>query len=408
MSNNQWFHAFQLFNPPFASPVIIFTLVLLIILIAPALMARIKMPDVVGFIVAGIAIGPYGLNWLTKNAAVDLFSTIGLLYIIFIAGIELDLVEFKKRRHRSLAFGFLTFIIPIAIGFPACYFLLHYSFITSLLTSGMFATHTLVAYPIVSKYKLAGNEAVSITVGGTILNDSAALILLAVITSAKAGSLTPAFWIQLIISAFIFIFLVFVVLLRVAVWFLYSREHSNYSRYIFVLTCMFFSALLAQMAGVEPIIGAFAAAIALNPLIPKQSTLFSNVEFVGKSIFIPFFFISVGMIVNLHVLFNGPGALTVAICLTTVALAGKWLSAFFIQKMYRYTNIQRSLMFGLSSSHAAATLAIILIGYKANIIDANILNGTILLILVTCMVASFTTERACRKLMAVPQEQMVE
>jgi len=398
MNNSIWGHALQQLHLPFTNPVLIFTLVLFIILLAPILMAKIKVPDIVGFIIAGTIIGPYGLNLLTKNLAVELFATIGLLYIMFIAGIELNITEFKNQKHKSLIFGALTFSIPIIIGFPVCYYLLGYPLLTSLLTASMFATHTLVAYPIVSKYKVAENEAVSVTVGGTILTDTAVLIILAVIIGAKNGGLTAAFWLQLITSFTAFILIVFFVIPIVAKWFFSKPESSKTSHFVFILTGMFFSAFLAQMAGLEPIIGAFIAALALNRLIPRPSKLFSNIEFIGNAIFIPFFLISVGMVVNLHVFFRGPGALIVAISLTIAALLGKWVSAFFTQKIFGYSNTQRKLIFGLSSSHAAATLAIILIGYKSKIIDDDILNGTVVLILVTCIVASVTTERAGKKL----------
>jgi len=398
MNNDIWSHALQQLHLPFTNPVLIFTLVLFIILLAPILMAKIRVPDVVGFIIAGTIIGPYGLNLLTKNLAVELFATIGLLYIMFIAGIELNLTEFKRQKHKSLIFGFLTFSAPIIIGFPVCYYLLGYSLLTSTLTASMFATHTLVAYPIVSKYKVSKNEVVSVTVGGTILTDTAVLIILAIIIGAKNGGLTPAFWLQLIISFTAFVLIVFFVVPIVTRWFFSKPENNKTSHFVFILAAMFFSAFLAQMAGLESIIGAFIAALALNRLIPRPSKLFSNIEFMGNAIFIPFFLISVGMVVNLHVFFRGPGALIVAITLTLVALVGKWVSAFFTQKIFSYSNTQRKLMFGLSSSHAAATLAIILIGYKSKIIDDDILNGTVVLILVTCIVASVITERAAKKL----------
>lgn len=408
MNNNIWDHALQQLHLPLTNPVAIFTLVLFIILLAPILMAKIKVPDIVGFIIAGAIIGPYGLNWLTKNLAIELFATIGLLYIMFIAGMELNLTAFKRQQHKSFVFGALTFSIPIAIGFPVCYYLLGYPLLTTLLTASMFATHTLIAYPIISKYKLSENEAVSVTVGGTILTDTAVLIILAVIIGAKNGGLTSAFWLQLIVSFTAFVLIVFFVIPMVSKWFFSKPESSKTSHFIFILTGMFFSAFLAQMAGLEPIIGAFIAALALNRLIPRPSKLFNNIEFIGNAIFIPIFLISVGMVVNLHVFFNGAGALMVAISLTVAALAGKWLSAYTTQQIFNYSGTQRKLMFGLSSSHAAATLAIILIGYKNKIIDNVILNGTVVLILVTCIVASVTTERAAKKLALTTHPESVE
>lgn len=408
MSNDIWSHALQLLQPPFINPVPIFTLELLIILLAPMLMARLKVPDIVGFIGAGVVIGPHGFNLLTKNLAIDIFATIGLLYIMFIAGVELNLTKFKKDQHKSLTFGFLTFFIPIIIGFPVCYYLLGYPLLTSLLTASMFATHTLIAYPIVNKYRIADNEAVPVAIGGTILTDTAVLLIFPVILGAKNGGLTMAFWLQLIVSLIGFGLIVFFILPRVAKWFFSKPERSKTSHYVFIITCMFLAAFLSQLAGVEPIVGAFIAALALNSLIPKPSKLFNDIEFVGNAIFIPVFLISVGMLVDLHMLFRGYGAIVVAGSLTIAAIVGKWLAAYITQKIYGYTITQRKLIFGLSSSHAAATLAIILIGYQRKIIDDDILNGTIILILVTCMVASIVTDRVAQKLTLKPQPEIIE
>lgn len=400
MHTNFFEHISRQFDLPFTNPVLIFSLLLFIILIAPILLGKIRIPGIVGFIIAGILIGPNGFNILKKNSAIELFSTIGLLYIMFIAGIELDLAEFKKKKHKSFVFGFLTFAVPILIGFPVCYYLLHYSVITSILTASMFATHTLVAYPIVNKFGISKNEAVAVTVGGTILTDTAVLIILAVIMGSVDGELNSSFWIQLAISLSIFTATVFFVIPKIAKWFFTKLESEKTSHYIFVLSVVFFSAFLAQLAGIEPIIGAFVAGLALNKLIPHSSILMNRIEFVGNALFIPFFLISVGMLVDLRVLFNGPDALIIAGSLIVVAILGKYLSAVFTQWIFKYTKNQRLLIFGLSSAHAAATLAIILVGYKAKIIDDNILNGTIILILVTCVVASFATEKASRRIVS--------
>ncbi|SEA65746.1 cation:proton antiporter [Pedobacter hartonius] len=400
MQTNFFDHISRQFDLPFTNPVLIFSLILFIILIAPILLGKIKIPGIVGFIIAGILIGPNGLNILKKNSAIELFSTIGLLYIMFIAGIELDLADFKRKKHKSFIFGFLTFAVPILIGFPVCYFLLHYSMLTSILTASMFATHTLVAYPIVNKFGISKNEAVAVTVGGTILTDTAVLIILAVIMGSVHGQLNSSFWIQLGISLTIFTATVFIVIPKIAKWFFTKLESEKTSHYIFVLSVVFFSAFLAQLAGIEPIIGAFVAGLALNRLIPQSSILMNRIEFVGNALFIPFFLISVGMLVDLRVLFRGPDALIIAGSLTLVAIAGKYLSATFTQWIFKYTKNQRLLIFGLSSAHAAATLAIILVGYQSKIIDDNILNGTIILILVTCVAASFATERASRAIVS--------
>lgn len=389
-------HHFEL---PFANPVLIFAVLLLIILLAPILLNRFNVPSIIGLIVAGVIIGPYGLNWVSNShAGMQMFSSIGLLYIMFIAGLELDLGEFKLNRNKSLTFGFYTFIIPLLIGFPVCYFLLGYDANASFLTASMFSTHTLVAYPIVSRMGIARNQTVAITVGGTIFTDTAVLIILAIILSNSDGGLNPAFLVRLLLSLLLFSLIIFVLVPRFAKWFFKRAAPEKYSTFIFVLFVVFASGFLVELGGIEPIIGAFAAGLALNRLIPHSSALMNRIEFFGNALFIPLFLISVGMLVDVSVLFDGPWTLIVALVLTAVAIVGKWLAAWATQKTFRYTSTQRDLIFGLSSSHAAATLAIILVGYRAGILDVYILNGTIILILLTCIVASVSTQRAARKI----------
>src|SRR5690554_6155630 len=385
----QLMHEFEL---PLQNPVPIFSLILFIILLSPILLRKLNIPGIIGLIISGVIIGPHGLGILEQNSAIDLFSTIGLLYIMFIAGLELDLNDFNSNRNKSLLFGFFTFIIPLGIGFPVCYYFLGYDFNASFLTASMFATHTLVAYPIVSKLGISKNQAVAITVGGTILTDTGVLIILAVIMGNSEGNLNQEFWIRLGISLTVFSAIMFLVIPKIAKWFFRVLESEKHSHYIFVLSIVFFAAFLAEAAGVEAIIGAFVAGLALNKLIPHSSALMNRIEFIGNSLFIPFFLISVGMLVDISVILSGPAALIIAGTLTVAALLGKWLAAWFTQLIFKYSKAQRQLIFGLSGAHAAATLAVILVGYRAGIIDENILNGTIILILITCIVASFATE----------------
>ncbi|HEY3372600.1 MAG TPA: cation:proton antiporter [Prolixibacteraceae bacterium] len=406
MASSFFEHIAHEFERPFQNPVLVFSLVLFIILLSPILLRKLKIPGIIGLIISGVIIGPHGINFLEQNSAVKLFSTIGLLYIMFIAGLELDLKEFQRNKNKSLVFGFLTFIIPLTIGLPVCYYFLNYSFTASLLISSMFSTHTMVSYPIVSKFGISKNEAVAITVGGTILTDTAVLILLAIIMSSNGdGGLSLSFWVRLVASLAVFSGIMFWIIPKITAWFFQKLESEKTSHYIFVLSVVFFSAFLAELAGVEPIIGAFVAGLALNKLIPYSSALMNRIEFIGQSIFIPFFLISVGMLVNIKVLLNGPAAVIIAVTLSVVALIGKWLAASATSYTFWYTADQRKLIFGLSSSHAAATLAVILVGFQTKIIDENALNGTILLILVTCLVATIVTENASRRILTSEKDE---
>jgi Kef-type K+ transport system membrane component KefB len=387
------------FQTPFTNSVLIFSLILFIILLVPVIFNRFKIPGIIGLILSGIVIGPHGLHLIRDNSAVDLFSTIGLLYIMFIAGLELDLVEFRKNRNKSIVFGLFTFLIPISIGLPVCLFVLGYGFNTSLLTASMFATHTLIAYPIVNRLGISKNQAVAIAVGGTILTDTAVLLLLAIISGSVESGLTNDFWTVLIFSVVIFVGIVVFIVPKISSWFFRRLEDEKYAHFIYVLSIVFLCAFIAELAGLEPIIGAFAAGLVLNRLIPHTSSLMNRIEFVGNSLFIPFFLISVGMIIDVKVLVSGPQAIIVAGVLTIVAILGKWLAAQATGFIYKYSSDEKNLIFGLSSAHAAATLAVILVGYKIHLIDDNILNGTIILILITCVVASFVTERAGKNLL---------
>lgn len=393
---------------PIKDPVLAFLLVLSIILLSPIFMMRLKLPSIIGLILAGIVIGPHGLGLLELNSSTILFSTIGLLYIMFLAALELDLQSFKKNRNRSLLFGFLTFIIPFLLGITACYFILKFGWLASVLVSSMFSSHTLLSYPIASRLGLSRSETVTIAIGGTILTDTAVLLVLAVLSAVNAGDLSLVFWLKMLLSLSAFTFVVLWGYPRIGDWFFRNIEGEKSAHFIFVLTMVFLAAFLAELAGVEPIIGAFFSGLALNRLIPHTSALMNRIEFVGHALFIPYFLISVGMLVNLNVLFTGWTALIVAFVLITVAISGKWLAAALAGYLFKYSREQTQVLFGLTSAHAAATMAVIMVGYNLEIIDEHVLNGTIILILVTCLFASFITERAGRRLALQEAEAEIE
>lgn len=393
---------------PLQNPVIIFSLVLFIILFAPILFNKIKVPHIIGLIIAGLIVGPYGLNLLKRDSSIVLFGTVGLLYIMFLAGLEIDLAEFKKNKKRILVFGLLTFIFPLVVGTLTSYYILGYGFLSSLLLASMFSTHTLVSYPIASKYGVIRNQAVSMTVGGTMITDILALLILAGIAGMTKQDVSSAFWIQLGMSTLVFVSVVFAIFPIVIRWF-FKHFDDSISQYIFVLAMVFLASFMAEAAGVEAIIGAFFSGLVLNKFVPHSSPLMNRIDFVGNALFIPFFLISVGMLVDVTVLVKGWGALKVAGIILVVALSTKYLAAWLTQKIFKLTKAEGTMIFGLSASHAAATLAIILVGYNIiigetasgepiRLLNEDVLNGTILLILVSCGVSSFVVEGASKKL----------
>ncbi|MDT0691526.1 cation:proton antiporter [Salegentibacter sp. F188] len=393
---------------PFENPVLKFLIILLIILCTPILLNKIKIPNLLGLILAGAVIGPNGLNLMERDSGIILSGTAGLLYIMFLAGLEIDLADFKKNTKKSLVFGMFTFSIPMILGIFTGLYIFEFSVLTSVLLASMFASHTLIAYPLVSKLGVARNRAVNITVGGTMITDILALLVLAVIVGMTKGEVGTAFWLKLSISVLVFSAIVMFLFPIIARWFF--KTYDDYvSQYIFVLALVFFGAILAEIAGIEAIIGAFLTGLALNRLIPRTSPLMNRVEFVGNAIFIPFFLIGIGMLIDFRVFFQGWEAIWIAAVMTIVATSAKFLAAWLTQKIYRFSVDERRLIFGLSNAQAAATLAAVMIGYNIilgtteggepiRLLNENVLNGTILMILVTCTVASFVAQKGARNL----------
>ena len=279
---------------PLTDPVLKFLLILVIILSAPLLLNKLKIPHLLGLIIAGAIIGPNGLNLVLRDSSIILSGTAGLLYIIFLAGLEIDMGDFKKNSGRSFVFGMYTFLIPMALGIVAGLYVLHFSMETSILLASMFASHTLIAYPIISKLGITKDKSVTITVGGTMITDMLALLVLTVIVGMATGVIGEHFWTRLSISIVIFVLFV-VIAFPIAGRRFFKHVQDSISQYIFVLVMVFLGAYLAELAGIESIIGSFLAGLSLNRLIPRSSPLMHRVEFIGNSIFIPFFLIGVGM-----------------------------------------------------------------------------------------------------------------
>lgn len=405
------------FKLPLQNPVLIFALILLIILFAPIILNKVKIPHLIGLIIAGAVIGPNGFNLMLRDSSIVLYGTVGLLYIMFLAGLEIDMADFKKNSQKSLVFGLLTFIIPMTLGTLGGYYFLKFSIMTSVLLASMFASHTLIAYPIVSKLGVSKNRAVNITVGGTVITDTLALLVLAAIAGMSSGEVNTAFWVKLSVSVLVFGAIIMFIFPIIGRWF-FKKFEDNISQYIFVLAMVFLGSFLAEAAGVEAIIGAFLVGLALNRLIPHTSPLMNRVEFVGNALFIPFFLIGVGMLIDYRVFFQDLNTIIVAATMIAIATTSKFLAAWITQKTFKFSKDERRLIFGLSNAQAAATLAAVLVGYNIilnkedleaaaligetiapeRLLNESVLNGTILMILFTCTIASFVAQKGAQNI----------
>jgi Kef-type K+ transport system membrane component KefB len=403
---NYLFNLQQFFSHylPVKNPVLILALTLLIILFSPLLFKRFKIPGIIGLIIAGVFIGPNSLHIIESTNSFELLSKTGLLYIMFLAGLEIDMQEFRQNRSKSIVFGALTFLVPISIGYLVCIYVFHFSLWSSVLLASMFSTHTLLSYPIVSNMGIVKNRAVQITFGGTIITDSAVLILLGIITNVVTGEMNGAFWIKIIVSLGLLFFSTLYLLPKISRWFFRNIEAQASSHYIYVLAVVFISGFLSELAGVEPIIGAFLAGLGLNKVIPHNSILMNRIVFIGNTLFIPFFLISAGMLVDLKLFFKGSDALLFAGILCVVGLLTKYFAAWLTAFIYKFSKPERNIIFGLSVSHAAATLAIIKVGFDIGLFDQNIINATIILILISCLVSSFVSERAARQIAVLEKD----
>jgi len=391
---------------PLKNPVLQFSLILFIILFAPLLLSRLKIPSLISLIIAGAVIGPHGLNLMLRDSSIILFGTVGLLYIMFLAGLEIDVADFRKNSTKSILFGLYTFLISIGLGIVVALYILQFSLLSSILIGSIFASHTLILYPVISKLGIAKNKAVNVAIGGTIITDTLALLVLAVVVGISSGELMSGFWIRLVIGVTLFGLIVLLLFPVIARWF-FKRFDDSILQYLFVLAMVFFSGFLAEAAGVEAIIGAFLGGLALNRLIPRTSALMNRIKFVGNAIFIPFFLIGVGMLINIQAFFKGYETIKVALVVTLAATVAKYLSAWITQKLFGFSLDQRRLIFGLISAHAALALATVMIGYNivtgytpagtpVRLLDESVLNGTILFILVTCTLATVIGEKGAR------------
>lgn len=395
------------FSLPVSDPVLIFAIVLLAIMLIPVLLRRTSIPPIVGMIVFGVVVGPYATNLLENSDVMVLFGKVGLLYIMFLAGLEIEFGSFKKNSKPSIFFGLLTFIIPYAFGYAAAHYLLHFNFIQASLIGILLASNTLIAFPSASRLGITKTSAVTAAVSGTVIADTIVLIFLALLSTLLKGEGNSGF-ITFLISFSVFSFVLFFALPRMAAWFFKSVTTDGTTQFLFVLTVLFASAFAAELAGAEPIIGAFFAGLALNRLIPSASTLMNRIEFVGSTLFIPFFLISVGMLIRIDAIFQGHEPLLYAGVLILLAISSKWLAAFLTRLLFKLTSNQMHAIFGLTSARAAATLAVALIGLRYEAISNDLFNATIFLIMASSLFSSYHTEKYGKRLAIEEKDKMGE
>ena len=388
---------------PITDPTLIFFVVMLIILFAPIVMGKLRIPHIIGMVLAGVAVGRYGLNILVRDDSFELFGKVGLYYIMFLASLEMDIEGVRRNKGRFGVFGLLTFAVPFIMTYVACITVLHYSVLASLLLGCIMASNTLIAYPIVGRYGLQRKPSVTLSVGSSMISLLMALVSLAAIVAAYGGNTGVMFWLWFVGKFVGYCVLMAVLIPRLARWFL-RRYSDAVMQFIFVMSMLFMSAALSEAVGLEGIFGAFVAGLILNRFIPHVSPLMNRIEFIGNALFIPYFLIGVGMLINLRLLFAGGGIVGVVIMIVVFGTVGKAVAAYLAGCLFRLPVSSGNMMFGLTSAHAAGAIAMLMVGMKMEVepgvplVTDDMLNGVVIMILFTCIISTIVTERAAQQI----------
>ena len=388
---------------PITDPTLTFLVVLLIILSAPIIMGKLRIPHIIGMVLAGVVIGKYGMNILERDASFELFGKVGLYYIMFLAALEMDMDGLRKSVLRITLFGLLSFLIPFALTYVTSVWMLGYSHEASFLLGALMSSNTLIAYPIVGRYGLQRKPSVTLSVGGSMLALLLALLCVAALSAAHEAEGGVFFWLWFFVKFALFTAALLLLIPRLTRWFL-RRYSDAVMQFIFVMSMLFMSAALSEAIGLEGIVGAFLSGLILNRYIPHVSPLMNRIEFIGNALFIPYFLIGVGMLINLRLLFQGEGILWVVLAMVFFGTAGKGLAAYATSFLFRMPISSGHMMFGLTSAHAAGAIAIVMVGMRTEIgpgqylIGDDVLNGVIIMILFTCIISTLVTEAAAQQI----------
>lgn len=392
----------QLLKNPTTDPVAIFLIILAIMLVAPLLVERLRMPGLIGLILAGVIVGPYGLGMLERDSTITLLGTVGLLFLMFLGGLETGLDDFKRNADKAIIFGLATFIAPMAIG-TAVMVLLGYSFLASVLVASCLASHTLIALPLLSKLGIMRTATTTATLGATLITNVLALLVLAIVVKADQGDLTLEFWLFLIPSLAVYTFAVLWGVPNLGRWFFKRFGHDEGAEFTFVLAALFVVSYLASLIEIEPIVGAFMAGVAITQIIPRLSPLMNRIQFIGNTLFVPFFLISVGMLVDPLILIKEPRSLVVALVIIAAELASKFVAAWGAARWFGWGFPNGMVMFGLSVAQAASTLAAITVAFDIGLVDELAVNATIMMILVSCVLSPWIVSRWGTEMQVKPE-----
>ena len=390
---------------PITDPTMIFFVVLMIILFAPIIMSKLRIPHIIGMVLAGVVIGKYGLNILERDISFEIFGSVGLYYIMFLAGLEMDLESVRRKSRQFLIFGLLTCFVPLILTYVMSRTVLGYGHPASFLLGCIMASNTLIAYPIVSRYGLQRHPSVQLSVGSSMISLFLALVMIAALSTflTATGESSILVFLTFLLKLIVFIAGSIWLIPRLARYFL-RRYSDAVMQYIFVLAVMFLSAALSVAIGLEGIFGAFLSGLILNRYIPKVSPLMNRIEFIGNAVFIPYFLIGVGMLINVRTVFTSFEVLLVVCLIAFFGTFGKAVAAYFSSLLFRLPQRDGNMMFGMTSAHAAGAIAMVMVGMRLEVApgvylaNTDMINGVVMMILVTCIISTMMTEHASQQI----------
>ncbi|NRA38493.1 MAG: cation:proton antiporter, partial [Planctomycetes bacterium] len=382
---------------PVTDPVLIVAIAMAAFLLMPLITDRLRLPDIIGVVLAGVIVGPHGLGFLERDETIHLLGTVGLLYLVFLAGLEVDLGDLSRKRKRAIGFGVITFLVPQVFGTLGALFLFDYNLATAVLLGSVFSSHSFLALLIAKRMNLTERELVISVIGGTVITDTLALFVLAVVAQSALGNFGIIFLLQLLLQTSIFATLVVFGVPLLGSWF-FKRVTDGTKHFTFMMTVLFTCGYVAHLAGLEPIIGAFLSGLAMNRLVPHSGALANRAFFFGNSIFVPFFLLSVGMLIDLSMVFGDLRTIEMAVFMTVTVVVCKGIAAWVMRVLYGYSRNDVVVAWGLSLPQAATTLAVVLVGHDLKLFDDAVLNATIVMVFITCFLGPVLVQIAGRRI----------
>jgi len=383
-----------------------FAIFMVLVISTPRLSRSVRLPEAVGLLLSGVVLGPYVLDVFPRQHPVAaFFSELGMLLLMFFAGLEINLTLFREKIFRSIVFGVVTTSIPLLLGALAAHWL-GYGLLPAFVVGSLLGSHTLLGSSIVAKLGVNHLEPIVVTFGATMMSDTLSLLVFAVCVPLYATGFSASGLAIQVIEIILFVPLVLFGLGRGGAYLLKKLENDEESYFILMLGMLAVTALLAQLINLPGIVGAFMAGLAANAAV-KGKPAKGKLKFVANTLFIPSFFIVTGFLIDPPALIRSlTGDSLLAVGIIGALVVGKWTAAESCGRAFKYSSAARKTMWSLTLPQVAATLAATLVAYRTfnaahqPLLDSRMLNAVLIMVLVTAILGPMLTQRFAPRLFA--------